>query len=622
MAFAGGTAVGVHRSQKGAFDDFDALEDRALLAAKFANSKKGSLEKISPSYHASGGSKSSSSGNGESQPNMQNRDSKMESEKTQSLVSGLIQEKHQIVQKENEKIASQKEQSFLARFVDSNWFQLFSATLIFMNGAIIGVEADVDFTDTWFYAAQEYFFLVAFSCELGLKMYVYKVKFWCGPDAAWNAFDAFLVGVTIFDTFAVQGDSSMNLSVYRMFRLFRLARLVRLFAIFKQLWLFVVGIANAMSIIGWGMMLTVLVTYMGAVFITRQLDDLCEDDQEVHVYFGTMLRSMFTLFQVSTGDSWGFIPRPVIEQKPEMALFFLLFLCVTQMAFLNVIVAVIVESVLKQALKSDNDLLKEAEEKLKQVLHSIYDVFVSMDNDGNGRLTKEEFVKGLNNQDVKIQLQRADVSLQDAEDMFDILDYDGSGTLSLEEFVEGCLKGRGPAKAKDLLAVSCDVHRCQERLSKIEAVLSKLVTNQAALVDQIGTQQADKTKSQSAKSEESASETATAAATAKTVAKTQVGAEVAGSATPQGEVAKKESSSPKSIEHRGEVAEEEPQSPKSIEHVPEQADGDVSQMVDSFNRLLGDDGMLWKRLDKIELMLRQKAFETPKGIFDVGEQLC
>eukprot|EP00746_Dinoflagellata_sp_MGD_P076289 gnl/MRDRNA2_/MRDRNA2_30718_c0_seq1.p1 gnl/MRDRNA2_/MRDRNA2_30718_c0~~gnl/MRDRNA2_/MRDRNA2_30718_c0_seq1.p1 ORF type:complete len:425 (+),score=78.37 gnl/MRDRNA2_/MRDRNA2_30718_c0_seq1:685-1959(+) len=424
-----------------------------------------------------------------------------------------------------------------------------------------------------------------------MKMIVHKLTFWCGPDARWNILDFLLVGLTLVDSFIVQGDSA-NVSVYRLFRLFRLARLVRLFAIFKQLWLFVVGIAQAMSIIGWGLLLTFLVTYIAAIFVTRQLDDLSENDELIFHYFGTLFRSMFTLFQMSTGDGWAsMVARPVIEKRSEMAVFFLLFVCVTQMAFLNVIVAVIVESVLKQALKSDNDLLKEAEEKLKTVMHNIYDVFVTLDKDNDGRLTKQEFVSGLNVQDVKVQLQRADISLQDAEDMFDILDYDGSGTLSLEEFVEGCLKGRGPARAKDLLAVHCDVSRCQDRLQKIEGSLSKVVADQQALVERFDAMHRKSTVDALLKN---------------TISDThQIHVD-----THQSFESGKESKGT--------------ESPRSIVSGNFQADpaADLSKMVESFHRLLGDDGELWNRLNKLEMMLRSKAFDTPRGIFEIGEQLC
>merc|ERR1719456_991080 len=61
-------------------------------------------------------------------------------------------------------------------------------------------------------------------------------------------------------------------------------------------------------------------------------------------------------------------------------------------------------------------------------------------------------------------LAEVGIDVRQAASLFEILDFDGSGVLEVEEFVEGVMKARGAAKAQDLLAVHCDVWRCEQRV--------------------------------------------------------------------------------------------------------------------------------------------------------------
>merc|ERR1719171_1343710 len=61
-----------------------------------------------------------------------------------------------------------------------------------------------------------------------------------------------------------------------------------------------------------------------------------------------------------------------------------------------------------------------------------------------------------------MNLHAVEIDLRSAEGLFDIMDYDDSGHLDAKEFIEGCMRARGDAKAKDILAVQCDLWRTQE----------------------------------------------------------------------------------------------------------------------------------------------------------------
>lgn len=376
---------------------------------------------------------------------------------------------------------SLKARSLAKRLVEHQIFGMVIAILIFLNGVLIGVEADYDFSTMgpgWkaFGVAADFFFTSAFTCELLLKMGVYKLRFWSGPDRTWNAFDLILVVMSFTETFVLPfagGASDLSsLSVLRLLRLLRVIRLLRLLRAFRQLWLFVCGLCDALSVVFWCMTLVVLVVYMAAIFCCNQLKSLGDDDEIMYEHWHSVTASMLTLFQLTTGDSWASgIVRPVTRIYPYMWAFFLVFVCITQFAFVNVVIAIICENVLKCAETTDESLLRQAEAELKTVLQNIYHAFTIMDEDQNGLLERAEFVKGLKSPHTKACLSKVDISLEDAAELFDIIDADKSGSLTLEEFVHGCMKGRGVAKAKDTLALTCAVGRVEQRLASLDKVI-------------------------------------------------------------------------------------------------------------------------------------------------------
>merc|ERR1712232_1453812 len=135
-----------------------------------------------------------------------------------------------------------------------------------------------------------------------------------------------------------------------------------------------------------------------------------------------MPRSMVTLTQVMTGDSWASaVMRPVLKHSPYMVMFFMTYVFLTQFAVLNVVTAVIVENVLKEAVESQDDQLKRTEQELRQVLTSIYESYRSMDTDKDGVLDREEFMRGVQNVKVRGLLSTVGVTIEKAQEMFDVI---------------------------------------------------------------------------------------------------------------------------------------------------------------------------------------------------------
>jgi voltage-gated sodium channel len=82
-----------------------------------------------------------------------------------------------------------------------------------------------------------------------------------------------------------------------------------------------------------------LVFYIGAVLATKLFGASFPD------FFGTIGKSMFSLFQVMTLESWSMsIVRPVMDVYPWAWMFFVPFIIVTTFAVLNLFIGVIVDA--------------------------------------------------------------------------------------------------------------------------------------------------------------------------------------------------------------------------------------------------------------------------------------
>merc|ERR1711904_461778 len=105
-------------------------------------------------------------------------------------------------------------------------------------------------------------------------------------------------------------------------------------------------------------------------------------------------------------------------------------------------------------------------------------VFTEADIDGNGELTKEEFMGAIECPSVQKLLHEVGIDIRQAENLFDILDYDESGVLEAQEFIEGVMMTRGDAKAKDVLAVQCDLWKAEKHIRKAVKGLSSETSKQ------------------------------------------------------------------------------------------------------------------------------------------------
>jgi len=302
-----------------------------------------------------------------------------------------------------------------------------------------------------------------------------------------NLMDFAIVVTSVADTFVLQpmgsGANARFVSMLRFVRLLRLVRLVRLFKIFKELWLVANGLINAMKTLLWVCLMIFMVCYIAGIFTTLwighndQLYDpyFRETGWDHEIYFATVPRSLFTLFQVVTLDQWSdTIARHVVKNQPGMVVFFLLIICIVTFGLLNIIVGVVVENALATAARDQNKIRKAKERNRQLVFNQLRAIFEDADVDNSGTLTFEEVDVAIKKPEIYNKLRMIDFPVDDPQQVFDLLDYDESGELTIDEFIEGCLRMKGTAKSKDLLVAQVHLDSMKRHYNQFESELELL----------------------------------------------------------------------------------------------------------------------------------------------------
>jgi len=308
-------------------------------------------------------------------------------------------------------------------------------------------------------------YTIIFCVETSVRLFSLGIGFFFSshspkwlPLHPWNLLDLFLCLNAIIAS--SQSDTHRGAAL----RVLRLGRLLWFLHLFKELWIIVIGVMSAMRTVTCAFLLLFLLIYVYGLVTTRFLGHLHGEDPEMLEYFGDLKRSMFTLFTMVTEEGWAGVVRTVYTFSPFFSFTLVIFFMVTNWGIMNVVIAVVIEATVGKALHHMGNYVKIAAEERHQAIVKICDVFFFTNPDGSGRLTRDDFLEALQDEDVVRRLHEVGIDVRQADSLFDLLDFDHSGALDVYEFTEGVLEARGPAHAMDVLRVKYDLQRFHEKV--------------------------------------------------------------------------------------------------------------------------------------------------------------
>jgi voltage-gated sodium channel len=216
----------------------------------------------------------------------------------------------------------------IGAWIESSRVQQTIIALILVNAVILGLETSAEVTARFGTALTriDQVILAVFVLEILGKLYAHGLKFF---RQSWNVFDLIVVGIALVP-------ASGPLQVLRTLRVLRVLRLI---STMPRLRFVVESLLHAVPGIGAIGGLLAILFYVFAVMATGLFGEAFPD------WFGGIGRSLYTLFQIMTLESWSMgIVRPVMESYPQAWLFFVPFILMATFTMLNLFIAVIVNT--------------------------------------------------------------------------------------------------------------------------------------------------------------------------------------------------------------------------------------------------------------------------------------
>ena len=218
--------------------------------------------------------------------------------------------------------------SRVANFLSHARVQQAVLALIIINAVLMGLETSAGAMAQagTLILALDRTILAIFVIEIAVRICVHRSAFFKDP---WSLFDFTVVAIALIP-------ASGPLAVLRALRVLRVLRVLTIVPSMRR----VVGaLLSALPGLGSIAMVLLLVFYVFGVIATHLFGQAFPD------WFGHLGRSLYTLFQVMTLESWSMgIARPVMEESPYAWLFFITFILFATFTMLNLFIAIIVNA--------------------------------------------------------------------------------------------------------------------------------------------------------------------------------------------------------------------------------------------------------------------------------------
>ena len=241
--------------------------------------------------------------------------------------------------------------------VETSAFRSFVMLVIIANAAAFGLQT-THLSAEWasVLAAFDTLCLGVYVAETVLKLVAYRRSYF---RDGWNVFDFTIISLSLIPTALLP----VPIQVARLLRVVRSFKDFRVISIFAETRLIAEAIVRSLPGVLWTAALLFIVCYVFAITGVALFGETFPQ------YFGSLGKSLYTLFQIMTLESWSHgIARPVIAAHPWAWVYFVPFVVTASFIMLNVVVGLLVNSIseTRQAMtqaRMRDMLRKEMEEQ-------------------------------------------------------------------------------------------------------------------------------------------------------------------------------------------------------------------------------------------------------------------
>jgi len=262
---------------------------------------------------------------------------------------------------------------------------------------------------------------------------------------------------------------------------------------FRQLGLIMQAFYKAFQVVLVVSLLVVVMNYGFAIVLTQMVGHSqaqwdMEDQQKIEEWFGTIPRSMWTLFTIMTLSDWELIPKTLIKVLPSFPVFafFIMYILIASYTMLSLITGIICESLIASQQDYKHKKLASIEGKREVVVAELREdlnelLEDNIDNGGCGAEDLKQSVRG--DQELKKKLLDIQISMNDKAiaGLVDKLSKDGEEVVTIENFVDQLCNQTGVATGKGLVEVKhialkgqTSTKECMEKIASLEKKVDKL----------------------------------------------------------------------------------------------------------------------------------------------------
>jgi len=361
------------------------------------------------------------------------------------------------------------------------------ATVIIINAAVLALASDEQMLlathGTDGEPSQVFsYFEVAFTCfflvEICLRIIGGGVAIFWSNDWSWYIFDLSLVLYSVLELLSVFGGNASFLRIMRLMKMLKILRVVRLARMFKELRLIIHSIMGCVSSMIWSMILLfaiififVIVFIQGCTMYMSEGNVPEKVDQEIQQYWGTIFKSMLSLFMAGTGGlDWDTAAKPLLEVGKFFYGLFLLYIIFFTFVVVNTLMSLFVAATMAHSGQDKVLHVQEEMNKKQEHLDRCAELFEELDGNGDGTINAEEFNEGLTLPLMADFCKSLGLEVTDAIKVFKVLSHD-SGSVSMEDFVVECMHLKGEARALDLYQLQQQQEQVLRHVTRLERKL-------------------------------------------------------------------------------------------------------------------------------------------------------
>lgn len=259
-----------------------------------------------------------------------------------------------------------------------------------------------------------------------------------------------------------QAQGHLVIQFLRVLRIFRVVRAIRVIRYFKPLRLMIFSTAACLPTMGWALVMMFLLSCIFGLYLEDNALVFIHEQGAQHGlpselgdnflhHWGGMPQSIRTLmFSISGGSSWSDMSKPFWHINWFSGVLFALFMMLTTFGVMNVLIGVFVAEA-NNVHELDKELMiDKALDDQKSKKESVSQIFDHLDPEGTGEISVQDLCDALDHDRTAGHFHLFDIDTRRARVMFELMDVDGNGIISKQEFVQGFLRLQGGSSATDV----------------------------------------------------------------------------------------------------------------------------------------------------------------------------